>query len=281
MTEHVEPFLEHLRAAGSSDNTLKAYRAACNAWCKAGCPPADEWMSHLFDTCKPATANARRAALMSFHRYMVSRGIAESNPFADHTRVVKEPRRTLRVLTISEVARLIDACDQVGENGLRLAGMVSLIATAGLRVSEVCSLRLDALELEERTARVIGKGDKERMVRFGVVAQQKIRDYLAARPAVDSPWLFCASSGAQVNPNHFREDLERAAWWADLKGINPHLLRHTFATLSIEAKLPIEDVAGMLGHESIVTTQRYVHRDNSAAWRGYDQHPLANGGEAA
>lgn len=281
MIEHVEPFLESLRASGSSENTLKSYRTACNAWCRAGCPPADEWMSYLFDTGKPATANQRRAALLSFHRYLMKRGVVEVNQFADHTTVVKEPRRTLRVLTIAEVARLIDACDCVGENSTRLAAMVSLIATSGLRVSEVCGLRLDALELEQRTARVIGKGDKERMVRFGVVAQEKIRAYLEVRPAVDSPWLFCATSGSQVNPNHLREDLERAAWWADLKDINPHLLRHTFATLSIEARLPIEDVAGMLGHESITTTQRYIHRDNSAAWRDYDQHPLARGGEAA
>lgn len=276
MNEHVEPFIESLRASGKSPNTLTSYRTACRAWVAAGCPPADEWMSHLFDSGKPATANQRRAALMSFHRYLVKRGILEANPFADHDRVVKEPRRTLRVLTIGEVARLIDACECVGENGARLGAMVALIATAGLRVSEVCGLRLADIELEERVARVIGKGDKERMVKFGVVAQEKIRAYLELRPGKESPWLFCASSGAQVDTSHFRKDLEKAAWWADLKDINPHLLRHTFATLSIEARLPIEDVAGMLGHESITTTQQYVHRDNSAAWRDYDSHPLAS-----
>lgn len=275
MIEHVEPFLESLRVRGRSENTLKAYRAACNAWVGAGCPPADEWMSHLFDACKPATANARRYALMSFHRYLVKRGLAESNPFEDHTGVVKEPQRTLRVLTIGEVARLIDCCPLVGENGLRLAGMVALIATSGLRVSEVCSVRLDQVDMDERTARVIGKGDKERMVKFGIVAEERIRAYLDVRPE-GSPYLFCTTSGAQVNPNHFREDLDKAAWWADLKNINPHLLRHTFATLSIEAKLPIEDVQGMLGHASIVTTQQYIHRDNAASWAGYHQHPLAS-----
>jgi len=275
MIEHVEPFLETLRVRNASEHHVKGCRTACLAWCKAGCPPADEWMSHLFDTCKVGTVRVRRAQLMSFHRYLLDRGLISSDPFRPMA-VIKEPQRTLRVLTLNEVARLIDCCDQVGENGARLGAMVSLIATSGLRVSEVCGLRLDKIDVDQRIASVIGKGDKERMVKFGVVAQEKIRVYLDARPDVESPWLFCAASGSQVNPNHFREDLEKAAWWADLKDINPHLLRHTFATMSIEAKLPIEDVRGMLGHKSIVTTQQYIHRDNAAAWSDYDQHPLAS-----
>lgn len=239
-------------------------------------------MSHLFDTSKPGTANQRRSALIAFHRYLMRMGVVDANPFADRTSAVKEPRRIMRVLTTAEIARLIDGCDSVGENGARLAAMVSLIATSGMRVSELCGLRLDGLDLDARTARVIGKGDKERLVRFGVVAQEKIRAWLEVRrPEADSPWLFCARSGSQVETTHFRKDLEKAAWWADLEDINPHLLRHTFATLSIEARMPIEDVAGMLGHESLNTTQKYVHRDNAAAWRDYAQHPLAGGGEAA
>lgn len=276
MIEHVEPFLESLRVRGSSPHTISSYRTACLAWCRAGCPPADEWMSHLFDTFKPATANQRRAALMSFHKYLVARGLAETNPFADHTSSVKEPQRTLRVLSVSEIARLIDACEMVNE---RTGAMVALIATSGMRVSELTGLRLDDIDLEHRTARVVGKGDKERMVRFGEVAKEKIQAWLEVRPEV-GPWLFCAASGAPVDRANFRKELDQAAWWADLSDVNPHLLRHSFATISIDARVAIEDVAEMLGHANITTTQRYVHRDNAAAWRDYDQHPLA-GGEAA
>ena len=280
MNEHLDAYIEHLRRSGASPGTLKSYRIAVSMWIKAGCPEAGEWMSHLFDTLKPGSANTKRYALIGFHKWLISQRLAESNPFADHTSTVKEPQRSLRVLTIKEIAQLIDGCSQVGENPERLGAMVALVASAGLRVSEVINLRADRVDLEERWAWVIGKGDKERMVRFGVVAQEKIRDWLAVRPDA-GPYLFCTSTGTPVSDNHFREDLEKAAWWADLKDVNPHLLRHSFATISIQARVPIEDVQGMLGHSSIVTTQRYIHRDNAAAWAGYDDHPLSKGGAAA
>lgn len=271
MTEHIDAWLESLRRENRSPRTLYEYGKDARTWIEAGEPDPGEWISDMLDRkFSPATINRRRYALSSFFRWLVAEGYADSNPFADRTRALKEPQKRIETLTIAEVAKLIEGADCVSP---RCAAMVALMATSGIRVSEALTLLLDDLDMEERTAWVTGKGSKDRFIRFGDVAAERIEKWLEVRPASDL--LFCSTTGNQVDYEQFRKELEKAAWWADLKDVNPHKLRHTFATLSLQAKLPITDVKDMLGHESISTTERYIHRDRRRAWDDYGQHPLS------
>lgn len=287
-TLHVQ-WLNELEAQHKSADTLRAYRSDLTLWHRSGVDP-DVYLLNLSGSgAKPATVNRRRAALRAYHEWLVERGYLSSNPL-DRSKMVKVSRRLTRTLTVEEVARLIDGAGQLGKANdhpvdqlghmpveayrARLAAMIALEVTAGLRVSEVCNVLTKNVDLDKRTVRVIRKGDKEQQLRFGMAAKRKIDAWLDYQLDIASRYLFCTKSGSAVTPKTYTRQLHEACYWAGIDPIHPHTLRHTFATLGIQNGIPVQDMQLMLGHEQYATTMLYVNRHPDRGFDRYEKHPL-------
>lgn len=292
-------WLAELEAIGKSGETLRAYRSDLKLWHESGVDPSTYLLQLAGTGAKPATVNRRRAVLRSYHEWLIDKGVIDKNPL-ERSKPVKNPTRLQRTLTVAEVARLIDATGQLGKERTkdartetlghmpvefyraRLAAMIALQVTSGLRVSELCKARLDKLDLDARTIAVIRKGGNEQRLKFGMAARRKLDLWLVEREALDQDigwfpphhYLFVGAHGSNVLPRSYTRQLHEACWWADLEPIHPHTLRHTFATLAIESGIPVVDVQQMLGHASVATTMVYLHRHPDRGYDRYDRHPL-------
>jgi integrase/recombinase XerC len=276
--EPIDAYLYQLEQLGKSPHTLRSYRGTLYAWVASGLS-AENYILSLSQTRKKSSLNVARAILSAYHNWLIRVGKAKTNPIS-RTLPAKVPQRILRTLTVSEVARLIDACQMVGsdkqtlvptklpvyEYRLRLQAMVAVQVTSGLRVAELCRLFQSDVDTQGRWATVVGKGDKERRVRFGRVAQDLLEEWQSVW--LDEP-LFCG-----IAPRSYYRQLQEAARWAELEDVHPHTLRHTFATMAVDSGIPVADVQQMLGHSQVATTMKYVHRAPERGWDRFSQHPL-------
>jgi integrase/recombinase XerD len=161
--------------------------------------------------------------------------------------------------------------------------MLELLYSSGLRVTELCLLRLNSVQKDPPILIVRGKGDKERLVPVGPVALAAIDHYLAeARPLLDkgcsSPWLFVGHPGKPLSRSGFWRSLKKLALRAGIaKNISPHTLRHSFATHLLEGGADLRSVQAMLGHADISSTEIYTHVANERLHEVYrDAHPRAS-----
>ena len=212
-----------------------------------------------------ARSRARHlVSIRGFYRFLAQEEILSSDP----SRLIDLPKSGLKlpdVLTIDEVKRLLDAPDPKKPSGCRDAAMLELLYAAGLRVSELITLKLQDVNLTAGYVRVFGKGAKERVVPIGQFAQEKIRRYTnRARQALlkdrISATLFVARAGKPLSRQGFWKLIKRYGLRAGLrKVITPHTLRHSFASHLLEGGADLRAVQTMLGHADIATTQIYTH----------------------
>jgi integrase/recombinase XerD len=212
-----------------------------------------------------ARSRARHlVAMRGFYRFLVREKIIAADPI----RTVDLPKIGLKlpdVLTRQEVQRLLDLEEKPGPASLRNAAMVELLYAAGLRVSEMVTLKVQDVNLDAGFVRVSGKGDKQRVVPIGSCARRRIEDYLKnGRPALlktrSSAYLFVARAGRPLTRQGFWKILRRRAAAAGIvSALSPHSLRHSFATHLIEGGADLRAVQVMLGHVDIATTQIYTH----------------------
>jgi len=212
-----------------------------------------------------ARSRARHlVSIRGFYRFLAHEEILPSDP----SRLIDLPKSGLKlpdVLTIDEVKRLLDAPDPKKPSGCRDAAMLELLYAAGLRVSELITLKLQDVNLTAGYVRVFGKGAKERVVPIGQYAQEKIRRFITgARQALlkdhISATLFVARAGKPLSRQGFWKLIKRYGLRAGLrKVITPHTLRHSFASHLLEGGADLRAVQTMLGHADIATTQIYTH----------------------
>ena len=174
---------------------------------------------------------------------------------------------------------VINSVDISTWQGLRDKALLEILYGCGMRVSEVVGLKLSYIFFKEGFVRVIGKGDKERLVPLGEMASDAIKDYLDARPdAADSAsdeFVFLNRFGKALSRVSVFKMIKKQALVADIrKEISPHTFRHSFATHLIERGADLRLVQEMLGHESVSTTEIYTHVDTST-WHGniLSHHP--------
>jgi integrase/recombinase XerD len=199
-----------------------------------------------------------------FFRFLLLEGAIEGDPAAN----IESPkfRQSLpEFLSVDEVDRLLRQPDKNDVVGIRDRAMIELMYSTGLRVSELCGLRVSDLQMEPGCLRCIGKGNKERLVPVGKRALEAVRDYLRdARQAlsrgVASPYLFLNQKGHKLNRIAFWKILGEYGRKAGLrKSLTPHMLRHSFATHLLDRGADLRSVQMMLGHSDISTTQIYTH----------------------
>jgi integrase/recombinase XerD len=268
----LEGFLALLRAR-RSPRTVDAYRRDLTALRAAvGKPLAQASVDDLerytaqlrADGLAASTIARRTAAARSFYAHLQLLGLRGDNPAA----AVKLPRRarTLpKTLSPGEAERLIEAAAGTEPRALRDQALVELLYGAGLRVSEAVGLDKAGVDLDGRLVRVVGKGDKERVVPIGRAAVAALRRYLSrGRPYLDRRHraeLFLNARGGPLTRGGAFLILRRLAERAGLdpERVHPHLLRHSFATHLLEGGADLRSVQEMLGHADLSTTELYTH----------------------
>jgi integrase/recombinase XerD len=222
------------------------------------------------------------AALRGFHRFLVSERMAEKDPTEDLD-TPRSARKLPSFLTLEEVEQLLAAPDERDATGVRDRAMLEVLYATGLRVSELCGLGINDVQLTAGYLVAKGKGAKERLVPLGRVAVEKVRAYLAvSRPALlgkrQSKALFVTPRGAGFTRMGFWKLLRRYALKAGIrKPISPHKLRHSFATHLVERGADLRAVQQMLGHADLSTTQIYTHVNSARLRAVYDEfHPRSD-----
>jgi integrase/recombinase XerD len=285
----VEGFLA-LLAARRAPRTVDAYRRDLDSLARALSRPVasattqelELWIAELRAQGLAASTVARRiAAVRTFFRHLVLLGDRTDNPAADLD-LPRRTRRLPRTLSPGEAERLIDAAAGTGPRALRDLALVELLYGAGLRVSEAVGLVRNAVDLEQRLVRCIGKGDKERIIPIGRQAAEALRRYLAhGRPQLDArhrPELFLNARGGPLTRAGAFLIVRRLAAKAGLEPgrVHPHLLRHSFATHLLEGGADLRSVQEMLGHADLATTELYTHVSDRRRRELYFQaHPHA------
>ena len=179
------------------------------------------------------------------------------------------------VLTTEEIDRIIASVDDSTPKGLRDRAMLEVLYSCGLRVSELISLRMQDLFFGEGYVRVVGKGDKQRLVPISATARDRIQQYLEVRRSsrAGEEVLFLNNRGKQLTRVMVFTVLKQAVRQAGIeKSISPHTFRHSFATHLLEGGASIRQVQEMLGHESILTTEIYTPLDSSHLRRTVEEH---------
>ncbi|HZS31214.1 MAG TPA: tyrosine recombinase [Gaiellaceae bacterium] len=285
----VESFLA-LAAARLAPRTVEAYRrdlAHLAAWlgrspARAETDDLARYVAQLRADGLAATTIARRlAAIRSFFRHQVLLGARADNPAAQ-VELPKRLRTLPRTLSPGEVERLLDAAAGTTPRAMRDRALTELLYGGGLRVSEAVSLDRQAVDLENRFVRCIGKGNKERVVPIGREAAEALRRYLAhGRPFLEKhhrPELFLNARGGALTRAGVFLILRKLAEKAGLEPgrIHPHLLRHSFATHLLEGGADLRAVQEMLGHADLATTELYTHVSDRRRRELYFQaHPHA------
>jgi len=261
----VSSFAGWLKLRGYSPRTIRQYTLDIRRflrWVKKppeGVSPEDvsEYLSQLANSgLSPRTLQRRIASLRTFYRFLERRGLVEENPVkVDRPRV---GRRLPTVLTRAEVERLLRAVETERERVI-----VRLLYFTGMRVSELCSLTWDRVDLSEGVIRVLGKGNKERMVLVDPETAEVLRRWRER------------SRGDRVvplSPRTVQRIVRRVARRAGInKRVTPHVLRHSMATHLLEAGADIRAIQELLGHASLSTTQVYTHVSAEHLRREYEK----------
>lgn len=297
LTGEAEAFLEIMAVErNASPNTLSAYArdledaqgflASRGALLGASTDAVEAYFADLNDRgLSAATASRRRSALRQFYRFCLEEGWRNDDP----SRRVEAPKRGRplpKVLSREDVEQLIAAAGaRDGVQGLRLACLIELAYASGLRVSELVSLKLDALARDPAFVLVKGKGGKERLAPLNDQARSAVRAYLSVRseflPKGDdaNPWLFPSrGAGGRLTRRRLGQLLDEAATAAGLDParVSPHVLRHAFATHLLEGGADLRVVQTLLGHADVSTTQIYTHVQSERLRSVVESaHPLA------
>ncbi|MGA7212992.1 MAG: site-specific tyrosine recombinase XerD [Terrimicrobiaceae bacterium] len=215
-----------------------------------------------------ASIKLEAVALRIFFRFLLARKILAINP-AENLSIPRIEKYLPETLNAGTIKRLLESVSGTDPLGLRDRAILELLYASGLRISELCNVRLEGIDLEEGMIRVTGKGNKTRLIPVGTEAREAIRRYLE----VERPQLVSSRSGAEIflsvrgrklTPQRVWQLVKRYAARAGLEAnVYPHLLRHSFATHLLAGGADLRIIQEMLGHADISTTQIYTHVDSS------------------
>ena len=268
LINEVDAFIGSLRARGRSERTIKTYRSILTRFIdyltvnglvpdRVTAQDIDRFILELSKLgWEQNSLFTAAVAVRSFLKYL---GHSIDYPLP------KRPTRLPKYLTREELARLINACQDDYEK------LVIGLLITGVRVSELVTIRVSDINIERRSVKVIGKGNKERVVFFADWLIPLLKRYLRQN---NSEWLFPSEANPDQHVHYvtIERTLQRIAKRAGInKHVTPHMLRHTFATLSLASGLDIREIQELLGHSSLSSTQIYTHVDPERLRRKTDE----------
>lgn len=264
-------FRRHLRAEGKAERTTVIYgqsvrifsewlaihgrAATVNELTRAA---VREWLADLADRCEQSTVGTRYRGLYRFCGWLVDEGELETNPLQGLS-VDKPKEKLVPILDDTELAALIKACAGKAFEDRRDEAVLRLLIDCGLRVSELCGLRLAEIDLDKEMAVVTGKGNKVRPIYFGARTARAIDRYQRLRRQhryAHSPYLFLSQRGP-LSTDGVREILEKRARMAGVKGVHPHRFRHSWAHDFLLAGGQERDLKRLAGWTSDAMLERY------------------------
>ncbi len=285
---HIDDFVEYLVSSkGASPHTVRGYRRDIEeffAFVKK--PPTEvsredvlSYISFCFKTRLSSSSIGRKlSSIRTFFKFLKKKEIISESPVVG-VKNPKMPKRLPRYLSYDEVALLIEK----GAESARDRAILEFMYATGVRVSELCGLNIEDVDLAHMKALVRGKGKKERIVYFGKRAKDALLEYLRERQKIVSRRGFPEPNALFVTPRGrisdmtVRRILDRAAKRAGLpKKVYPHMVRHSFATHLLEGGLELRALQELLGHKNIETTEVYTHVSIERLVEVYDRtHPRA------
>jgi len=281
-------FLKNIK--GLSENTAKAYQRDLRKFSKFlesiavdGLEHITEeicsaWVADLFQNNVSARSIQRHiSSAKGFFSYMKKISLVQSSPF-ELINSPKSPSRLPNVLSPEEVSQLLNFKPKNIQDKRDLA-IIELIYSSGLRVSEAVNSNLSDFEDNNNFLRVIGKGSKTRLVPVGRFAQNAIKIWIKERKkilTIDDA-LFVNLRGGRISARSIQERLKSIALMQGLPPVNPHMLRHSFATHLLESSGDLRSIQELLGHSSLSTTQIYTRLDYQHLIKVYENsHPRAH-----
>lgn len=238
---HIRKYLSDLKTLGNSDRTLEGYRTVVG------------W----------------------FFKWLNNEGLISGNPAANVGRV-KYQKKLKRALSDVDMEHIWEVCDARLNRGPRCTGVrnkaiISFLHSTGCRVSELCSVDRDSVDLEKLECTVHGKGNKDRTVFMDSVTAMLLRRYLQERTD-SNPALFIGKRSDRLTPGGIRCMLKKIQEASGVENIHPHRFRRTLATNLVSRGMPIQEVSVILGHEHIDTTMTYVCIDNDSTRFSYHKY---------
>ncbi len=238
----------------------------------------ERYMTRLFDQGRSKTSQARvLSSIRGFFNYLLVSDIIESSP-AEFVHAPKCGRKLPDVLSVEEIDRMIASVDVSTPKGRRDSAMLEVLYSCGLRASELVALRLSDLFFGEGYIRVVGKGNKQRLVPISSTARDRIQIWLDDRRTMQTTskgreLVFLNNRGGGLTRVMLFTIIRTAASRAGIaSAVSPHTLRHSFATHLLEGGASIRQVQELLGHESIVTTEIYTHLNSEHLRRTVEEH---------
>jgi integrase/recombinase XerD len=278
MDELSQQYIDHLLIEkGLSNNSIESYSHDLTVFidflCKnkinniEQCDTATllSWIIDLKKKGLSAKSRARHiVTIRGFYKFLIQEKLISFDP-VKNIDIPKTGLALPEVISSEEMTLLIDSVDTSNPRGLRNAAMLEILYGAGLRVSELVSMKMENINLEASFIRVYGKGSKERVVPIGSFAIEKVRNWIMhGRPLIlkniPSYYLFVARAGKPMTRQGFWKLLKKYSHASGIsKKITPHTFRHSFATHLLEGGADLRSVQTMLGHSDISTTQIYTH----------------------
>ena len=242
------------------------------------------WLGQLARTHAPSSVARKLAALRTWMKWLRRVGVLAKSP-AEELGSPKVRRPLPTFLGVDAAKEVTESPSDADARGVRDRALLELLYGSGLRVSELCGLDIENVDLAGGYARVIGKGNKERIVPLGGKCIDAVYKYLAVRGELvhpktglqDARALLLSARGARLGVRAVQELVHKyGALGAGRADLHPHALRHTCATHMLDGGADLRSIQEMLGHASLTTTQRYTHVSMEHLLKVYDQaHPLA------
>jgi integrase/recombinase XerC len=272
----IEQFYEYLRAAGHSVDVTKVDNLDIRGFLAS-------LASHGL---KKSTAQRKLASIRSFLKYLYREGLIDKNP-GKQVATPKKEKPLPGFLSVDEAAMLVEAPKGTAVGATRDRAILETFYSSGLRISELAGLDREDVDFSAGLVKVLGKGNKERVVPIGDKAVKAINDYIDALVKREKPMkgtglstsvpLFLNNRGVRMGVRGVRRVVEKYVKATGISGnTSPHTLRHTFATHLLGGGADLRSIQEMLGHASLSTTQKYTHVNLDKLMEVYDKaHPRA------
>lgn len=235
----------------------------------------ENYMAWLYERGREKSSQARNlSGIKSFFNFLLLNEIIESSP-AELIEPPKAGRPLPDTLSVEEIDLLLSSIDTSTPKGLRDCAILEVLYSCGLRVSELCNLRIADLFFGEGYIRITGKGDKQRLVPVSGIARDRIQLYMEHRKPekANDDTLFLNNRGKKLTRVMIFTIIKQAAQRVGInKNISPHTFRHSFATHLLKGGANIRQVQELLGHENILTTEIYTHLDSSHLRQTMETH---------